>query len=515
VKVGHDEPDASWAHRSIASDLAEMADRTPDAMALVAADGEVSYRDLVALTAGLSSDLIRLGVEGGDRVVIAAPSTARHVAAWYAIIGLGAISVDLNFLLGDDELRHIIRNCSPTVILAEEPHASRLRAIADAATSIVDLGPSAVADQTLTDRAAWRPCQLRSSEPAVIAYTSGTTGLPKGVVHTHAAITAQLDLLQQEVGYDSTWIVYQSIPLFSLQGFLPQVAIAIHVGCSVILANKFDPAEFARRSRQYHISYTTLSSPMVPGLIVQSKTDGLDLSHIRVLSCGGAPLHPQISADFRAMTGVPLTQGYGMTEMLGAFVMDLDGNAPWGASGRVYPRDVDAVCILDDHDDPVGPANSGEIAIRGDFVTQRYWPNERVELSQGSWFRTGDIGRIDENGYLHLLDRKKDVIFRGGFNIYTAEIERVLAADQWVDEAVVVGVADDQVGEVPVAYVVVADGAPADMAESLLADVSSRLGRLKRPEALHIVKYEDLPRNALGKVQKSLLRHHAAVPSLG
>jgi fatty-acyl-CoA synthase len=498
----------------VAADLAEMSKRTPDALAVVA-DGELSYRDLVVLTAQLSSDLSHLGVGRGDRVAIAASSTAQHVAAWYAILGLGAISVDLNFLLGDEELRHILWNCSPTVVLAEDPHTSRLLGITDAATTVADLGAGARSDLRSTRHTEWRPQRVDGSEPAVIAYTSGTTGLPKGVVHSHAAITAQLSLLQEAVGYDSTWIIYQSIPLFSLQGFLPQVAIAIHVGGSVILANKFDPAEFARWSRAYPIAYTALSSPMVPWLIAQSKTGDLDLSHIRVLSCGGAPLHPQICADFRATTGVPLTQGYGMTEMLGAFVMDLEGDAPWGAAGRIYPRGTEAVCILGDDDVPVGPADSGEIAIRADFATERYWPNDGVELSQGRWFRTGDIGRIDGEGYLYLLDRKKDIIFRGGFNIYTAEIERVLAADDWVTEATVVGVTDERVGEVPVAYVVADEGAPTDTADRLLSDVTARLGRLKRPEAIHIVNYDDLPRNALGKVQKSLLRAHAAVLSHG
>jgi acyl-CoA synthetase (AMP-forming)/AMP-acid ligase II len=291
-----------------------------------------------------------------------------------------------------------------------------------------------------------------------------------------------------------------------LPGFLPQVATTLHVGATAFLADKFDPVAFAEASLRYPISYTVLSSPMLPRLLAEVERNRLDLSHLKAISCGGAPLHPEVAAEFLRIAGIPLTEGYAMTEMIGAFVMDLEGDAPWGASGRIYPQEAEVLCILNDADEQVTHGEIGEIAVHADYAAKRYWPTHNVDLTGGRWFRTGDIGRIDDDGFLYLLDRKKDVIIRGGFNIYSAEIERVLVADSRVDEATVIGVPDSRVGEVPVAYVVLADGTSKDATESLLADVTEILGRLKRPEAIYVVQFDDLPRNALGKVQKAMLR---------
>ena len=489
---------------NVTAELFEMARKRPGATALIA-DRHFSYAALAELVAQAGARLDDLGVRPGDRVAIAAGSTPEHVATWYAVQGLGAISVELNFLLADAEWERILTNCAPTVVAAESRFLSRLRALApDTHVASIAIPRSDV------DLNSWSPKPVQGTDPSVIAYTSGTTGLPKGVVHTHEAIAAQLSLLQREVGYDSSWVVYQSTPLFSLPGFLPQVATTLHVGATTLLADKFDPVAFAKASQQYPISYTVLSSPMVPRLLAEAETGRLDLTHLRVLSCGGAPLHPEVAAEFLRVAGVPLTQGYAMTEMIGAFVMDLGGDAPWGASGRIYPRGKNVLSILDDDDRPAAQGQIGEIAVHAHFVTKRYWPDIHLELAAGHWFRTGDIGRIDENGFVYLLDRKKDVIIRGGFNIYSAEIERVLVADPRVEEATVIGVPDARVGEVPVGYVVLAENVPDEVIGELLADVTEILGRLKRPEALHAVKFDALPRNALGKVQKAELRVKAS-----
>jgi len=490
---------------NVAAVLMETAGRRPDATALIA-DRHISYAELAELVAQAGSRLSSLGVRPGDRVAIAAGSTAEHVATWYAVLGLGAIAVELNFLLADAEWDRILTNCAPAVVTSEDRFLSRLRAVAAPDIRVVSIA----VPETQPNPNPWFPRPVQGSDPVVIAYTSGTTGLPKGVVHTHAAIAAQLSLLEREIGYDSSWVVYQSTPLFSLPGFLPQVATTLHVGATALLADKFDPVAFAEASHRYPISYTVLSSPMVPRLLAEAERGRLDLSHLKVLSCGGAPLHPEVAAEFRRVTGVPLTQGYAMTEMIGAFVMDLDGDAPWGASGRIYPHGMDVLCILDDAGKPVDHDEVGEIAVHADFVAKRYWPSDHVELAGGRWFRTGDIGRIDGDGFLYLLDRKKDLIIRGGFNIYSAEIERVLVADPRVEEAAVIGVPDSRVGEVPVGYVVLAEGVPGDAIGDLLADVTEVLGRLKRPEELYAVKFDELPRNALGKVQKAVLRTTAS-----
>jgi acyl-CoA synthetase (AMP-forming)/AMP-acid ligase II len=246
---------------------------------------------------------------------------------------------------------------------------------------------------------------------------------------------------------------------------------------------------------------------MLPRILGLGEDGGPDLSGIALLTCGGAPLAPETRAEFESRFGLHLTQGYSCTEMLGAFAMDIDGDAPPQAVGRIYPSTDDVIAIIDDQGHHLATGSTGEIAFARRFALSRYWnrPDETEEaFVDGAWYRTGDIGRVDEHGFLYVLDRKKDVIIRGGFNIYSAEIERALLEHPWVSEAYVVGVPDEQVGEVPVAFVV-GRGEPIDI-DALFAFAEDRLGRLKRPEAITAIHHDELPRNALGKVRKDVLR---------
>ena len=213
-----------------------------------------------------------------------------------------------------------------------------------------------------------------------------------------------------------------------------------------------------------------------------------------------------------------LTQGYSCTEVLGAFVMDIDGDAPHGAAGRVYPDERLAngpvVRVVDDDLRPVAAGERGEIQFHRRFAMARYWgAPEATEdaFVGGDWYATGDIGSVDQDGFLAVLDRKKDVIIRGGFNIYSAEIERVLTQHPGVAESAVVGRPDLALGEVPVAFVVPTDASVS--AELLHQYVRGRLGRLKEPATIELVAYDELPRNGLGKVIKAQLRARLATTS--
>jgi acyl-coenzyme A synthetase/AMP-(fatty) acid ligase len=255
---------------------------------------------------------------------------------------------------------------------------------------------------------------------------------------------------------------------------------------------------------------------MLPALTALPADERPDLSGIKTMSCGGAPLHPDARAELERTLGVHLTQGYGLTEILGAFVMDIDGTAPYGASGRVYPPGFhETLRIQDDDGNPLPRGEAGEIAFHRTKATIGYWPDQPAIPANSDWFPTGDIGKLDDDGYLYLLDRKKDVILRGGFTIYSAEIERVLMEDPAISEATVIGVPDRRVGEVPVAYVVLAERArPVDQAAEtmrLQALVRQRLGGLKALDAVVLSTYGELPRNALNKVIKAdlRLRHRA------
>ena len=472
----------------------------------------VSYRELAHRIELVTGSLRAHGIKTGDRVAIVEGNTVNHVVSWYGILRAGALAVDFNFLLSGYEWGHVYADCGPQIAIAGSQFAQTISASGNQPVWSME---------SLTEQPS--PQELRTSkmqsldDPAVIAYTSGTTGLPRGVVHSHRSLARQLNLLQRACGYDEHWTSYVAVPLFALQGFLPQVAATLRFGGTVILDDKFDPDRFAEVSQQYPISYTTLSSPMIPRLLALGEKTTIDLSHIRLLSCGGAPLHQDDRTAFEDRFGVHVTQGYSSTEVLGAFVMELYGDAPHGAAGKVFSDRSDPIRIMSDDTGTAADVGAiGEIAFHRSCALQKYWSQPDDDDSAfvaGQWHATGDIGRMDEDGYLFVLDRKKDVVIRGGFNIFSAEIERVLTSHPAVLEAVVVAAPSERLGEVPIAFVVCEPGD--DISSDDLQDYARvRLGRLKTPESITKVQFDDLPRNSIGKVQKAELRDRVRVQAV-
>jgi long-chain acyl-CoA synthetase len=498
---------------NVARDLAHSTSARPLDAALWYNQGDASwtYERLLAETAAVSTWLCAHGVRPGDRVVLLMGSWPEHVAAWYGVLAAGAVVVDLNYIVQDEEWRYVLQDSEPSAIVCGSPFRTRLVPLVTEAGEVPVLWAGNCG-------AGWPDIETPELEivpragddVAVIAYTSGTTGLPKGVMHTHGLIARQLQLLADVQGYRVGDVLYQAIPLFALQGFLPLVSSALRAGGAVLLADRFDATELSRASRRFGFTYITLSAPMLDAIMRLPADERPVFPALRLLTAGGAPLQPEVRARFEELVGVPVSQGFGMTEVLGVLVADYEGDAPWGSCGRVRPLDSQDMVVLDDDGTVLGAGEVGEFAVHRSCVMAGYWrrPDLYEEQFTGDWFRTGDLGKIDEQGYFYVLDRKKDMIIRGGFNIYSAEIERVLSEHPAVAEATVVGAPDDQLGEVPVAFVVPI-GATADrdvLADELLASTRDRLGSLKTPVWIRVVDADDLPRNALRKVQKRALR---------
>ena len=455
----------------------------------------------------------RHGVRPGDRVALVMGSWPEHVAAWYGILAAGAVLVDVNHIVQDEEWRYVLEDSAPVAIVGGAPFLSRLEALATALGGVPVL-PAAARG------VGWPDIDAANDETgaagrvdgdlAIITYTSGTTGLPKGVMHTHGAINEQLELLQDVQGYRPDDIVYQAVPLFAIHAFLPTAASAVRAGGAVVLAERFDPQELSHASHRYGITYMTLSAPMLDAIMRLPDDDVPSFPKLRLLTGGGAPLQPEIRGGFEKLVGARVTQGFGMTEIMGVLVADYDGDAPWGSCGRVRPVGSQDMVVIDDDGALLSAGDVGEFAVHRRRVLAGYWgrPDLYEDGFAREWFRTGDVGMIDESGFVYVLDRKKDVIIRGGFNIYSAEIERVLNEHVAVAEVTVVGAPDERVGEVPVAFVVSNDTAvdPAALSEQLLAATRERLGGLKTPAWIRVVDAEDLPRNALRKVRKRELR---------
>ncbi len=491
---------------NVAADLLCSAARVGSSPALIWGDGCWDY-DRLRREALCAAEWCRAAEVGpDDRVALLIGSWPEHVAGWYGALLAGGVVVDVNPLLGDEEWAAILRDASPKVVICEPAHERRVQAALDGvgAVRVLRERGDGFATGALTMASAADPVPRSATDRAVIAYTSGTTGLPKGAVHTHGAIRRQLDLLASLHSLAHGDAVFQAVPMFPLHGFLPQVASAIRGGASVLLADKFSPAEFAAVSRRHPITYMTMSSPMLQRVLDLPAADRPVLDSLRVVTVGGAPLQPEIRQRYEDALGVHVTQGYGMTEMIGVFVADY-GGAPFGSCGTQHPAGSQVVTVLGEDGEPVETGVLGEIGVHRSCALLEYWNDAQgtVDAFVGDWYLTGDIGRVDEKGHFFVVDRKKDVIIRGGFNIYSAEIERVLHERAEVGEAVVVGRPDDSLGEVPVAFVVPVS--PIDVDE-LIAYVLDRLGPLKRVEDLHLATYHELPRNSMGKVLKRELR---------
>jgi long-chain acyl-CoA synthetase len=498
---------------NIARDLARTAAERPTDTALWYDQGDHSwsYEQLLSAAAAVTCWLRDRGVQAGDRVALILGSWPEHIAAWYGIVASGAIVVDVNYILQDAEWRYVLQDSEPAAIIGGAPFRTRLEPLLAEAGVLPVLwaercgdgwSDSEPSDLAVIDRSA--------DDVAVIAYTSGTTGLPKGVMHTHGLIERQLELLADVQGYRAGDVLYQAVPLFALHGFLPLVASAMRAGGAVFLADRFDAEELGRASHRFPFTYLTLSAPMLDAILRLPADARPVFPALRLMTAGGAPLQPETRARFEDLVGVPVSQGFGMTEVLGVLVADYEGDAPWGSCGRVRPVGSRDIVVLGDDGEHLGADEVGEFAVHRSCVMAGYWrrPELLEEQFCGDWFRTGDIGKVDAAGYFYLLDRKKDVIIRGGFNIYSAEIERVLSDNAAVAEVAVVGALDDRLGEVPVAFVV-ANGSHhdrEDLADELLDSTRRRLGSLKSPVWIRVVDAADLPRNALGKVNKRGLR---------
>ncbi len=513
-----------------ASDLDRAAREWPQKAALYfeGPEQQWTYAELDARASRIATGLEAEGVRPGDRVAIIMSNLPEHVASWYGIAKAGAIPVDVNYILADEEWTFILDDCEPKAILTDMRFGERVAGVAGRVSSrpVVfvarregDLGDGALED--LGRGTGPRPAMDRDPDDvAVLAYTSGTTGYPKGVMHSQRILEFQMGTLQETNGLNHDDVIACATPIFPMHGYLTQPGISVHVGATLLLMDRFDPAVFSAKSRAYPITCATFAPAMVVALLQLPEGQGPVLDHARLFFCGGAALHPEVRERFEKTYGAPLVQGFGSTEVMGAIAMERAGRrAPPGSCGSLWPGAKELVRVVDDegHDVPLGEI--GEFLVHKSRATMGYW--RRPDLTEeafydDTWFKMGDVGRIDENDFVFLLDRKKDMIIRGGFNIYSAEIERVLNQHDLVAEATVIGLPHERLGEVPKAFVVLRSGTGDDaLAEELRAYCIQRIGKLKAPEEIEFVAFDALPRNAMTKVLKRELRDRVLARARG
>lgn len=438
-----------------------------------------------------------LPVQRGLRVAWLGFNHPAQIALLFALGLRGAVLVPLNHRLAPAEWATILDDCAPLCLLHDEAFAEPARALAAAE----GLQAIAVDEIELGDDSPW-PDAAQAGDAALIVYTSGTTGTPKGAVHTHANLLANMAIAAPAQGLSDRDTVLTALPLFHVGGLCIQTLPALSVGARVLLQRRFDPGSVLDTIARERPTLTLQVPATLQALLQHPHWPAVDLSCLRAIWAGSSLLPAELLRACHAR-GVPVCNVYGSTET-GPFsialgpdrAMELVGSCGWPAAGV-------EIKLADAQGEPVPRGRVGEICVRGPNVAALYWPDVDTLDSEG-FFHSGDLARCEPDGHYLVVGRSKDMIISGGENIYPAEVEQLLAEHPWVAECAVVGQPHERWGEVCVAVVVLREGAPPEWSAGVEAALHGRLARYKWPRQWHRV--EALPRTALGKVVKPALR---------
>jgi fatty-acyl-CoA synthase len=495
--------------------IARHAAFTPDKPATVF-DGEVlSYAAFHARIEQTARALKSgFGVVRGDRVAILSLNRPDYLVLLYACARLGAMLVPLNWRLAAAEQMFILSDAGAKVLVLEQAFAEILPAVAkdfpDARVVGLDFTPQqGFSFDALLARATGASCNphVDLSCPLLIVYTSGTTGRPKGAVLRQEALLWNGVMSQHMHGLNPDDHVLTVLPFFHVGGLNIQTTPALHTGATVTIHARFTPDAALKAIARERPTLTVLVPATIQAISDHPDWAATDLSSLKAISTGSQIVPPHLIERF-AGRGVPVLQVYGSTETCPVAVYTRLG----GDLSRTGSTGLPGLCceavVIDDAGMELPPDTPGEIAVRGPNVFLEYWGTEAAtrEVLRDGWFRTGDIGRRDADGYFFVHDRKKNMIISGGENIYAAEVERVLLEHPDVADCGVIGRPDAKWDEVPVAYVIPRAGRRAD-AEALKAHLLTQLARFKVPREFILV--DDLPRTALGKVQHFRLKQIA------
>ena len=432
----------------------------------------------------------------GDTVAVLLPNCVELVVGMFAAWWLGAALTPINPALTDPEVRYQLQD-STSVLVIGDVRAASIAGELDITHLPVD---------TLLETGDPLEVPMEATEPddfALVIYTSGTTGQPKGVLLDHANLTAMSDSLIQRLRLSAADVSLLVLPLFHVNGLVVSVLSTLRAGGSVVVGPKFSPATFWDAVETYRPTYFS-AVPTMYALIESHTERAVDTSSLRLAICGAAPMHSELIQRFDNKFSVPVVEGYGLSEGTVASTLNPpEGPRKAGTVGTALPGQE--VAVIDKQGNPLPPGASGEVVIRGGNVMRGYLgrPEASAAVLQGGWLHTGDVGVLDDDGYLTLVDRLKDMIIRGGENIYPKEIEIALYEHPCVLEAAVIGRHDDVLGEVPVAFVAAKPGTTLDPDE-LSTHCAQRLARYKRPAEITVLP--TLPKNSVGKLVKGALR---------
>lgn len=492
----------------------------PEKCAVISDDVPCTYRELGRRINCLANFLLARGLKKGDRVAVLLHNCRQYVEAFFAVSRIGGIIVPLNWRLAVPELEFIIQDSGPRFIIFEEQFVEsaaeiRKRISMDAEIACApgeragckDLPEWAVDyDASLLeypDSDPETPWTSGGEDPHMLMYTSGTTGFPKGAVLSHRktlfnALNADIyfDLTRQDVAIIAR-------PLFHSGGLIVELAPMLYKGGTVIVRRRFTPRLILETAEKHKVTILELPATVYHFILEECDPTAYDLSTLKCCFTGGERVPVALLKTY-ADKGIAVSQIYGLTEASTIFWLPIEKAVEkMGSVGR--PAFHGDMKIVDERGRLVKPGDVGEIIIKGPIVMNGYWkrPDLTNEVIRKGWLRTGDLARMDEEGFVYIVDRKKDMFVSGGENVYPAEIEKVLLSHPAVLDAAVIAVPHQKWGEVGKAFIVLREGKQASP-EEIRASLDDKLARYKIPQYIQFV--DKLPKTASGKIKKNLLR---------
>jgi long-chain acyl-CoA synthetase len=487
---------------NLASLLTESAERSPELPAIRLGEIELSYSELDERSARLAGLLGEKGVGPGDRVGVMLPNVPEFPVAYYGVLRVGAIVVPMNVLLKRREIAFYLEDSGSKLLLAWHGFAAEAReSAADAGVEMIEVEPASFAELLAEHEPAEGLHETAENDTAVILYTSGTTGKPKGAELTHRNLFRNADVSSRTTceiaGGD---VVLGALPLFHSFGQTVGMNASLKVGACLTLVPKFDPGEALATMQRDRVTHFYGVPTMFGALLHHPERESCDTSSLRTCITGGASMPVEVLRGFEEAFGAVVLEGYGLSETSPVACSNHPDKARKAGSIGTPIEGVE-MRVVDENDEPVAQGEVGEIVIRGHNIMKGYW--QRTDATEaamrGGWFHSGDLGRIDEDGCFYIVDRKKDMIIRGGYNVYPREVEEVLFEHPKIREAAVVGVPHDEWGEEIGAAVVLHQGeelAP----EEVSAYVKERIAAYKYPRLVWFL--DDLPKGPTGKILK-------------
>ncbi len=503
---------------SLPSLLRWRAQQTPDATFVRRAQQSLSYAEFDLRTDAIAAGLRELGVRDGDVVSVFLPNCIEFLEAWWGILKAGAVFGPVNpayvgpeasYVIGHSEAVAVVTGSAGAAVIA--PHRSELPRL----RAVIGIDADASADVELTalsqSGAAPPPNTRAASDLAAILYTSGTTGRPKGAMLTHGSLLVNTTQVSELVPLAAGERVGMLLPLFHANAQLVTTLVPMMVGCEVVMWERFSASGFWNTVAEYEPVTISAVPMMLAAVLAAENAPGRDNS-LRYVICGAAPLSVEMLNAFQERFGISVLEGYGLTETsCVASINPFYGERKAGSIG--LPVRGQQMRIVDpESGSPLAQGGYGEIVIKGPNLMSGYLKNPQAtdESIRDGWLHTGDIGQEDEDGYFFIVDRSKDMIIRGGENIYPREIEEVLYAFPGIQECAVIGLPDPVRGEQVMAIVVANAGATLDL-DALAAHAAQRLARYKLPTRYELA--DALPKTPTGKITKGTLRDRYSGPA--